>query len=607
MKKSIISLLCLYIVSNVQAQLYINGHIAPFDSQTNTWLATIDESMFGKDNLLIISLQGGWNKIAIDNNEITDGNYTFRQINAESKYTTSIIDSEGNILSGFIQFTFLPVILLEGEFGYEYQKGMVTISDPDEQAEDYVLPARIKWRGGTTNTEDKHKRNYSIKFDNDIKLFDMREDNNWMLDAGQPDVFRMRNRIAMDIWNDMAHKPYYSNFEPEALNGVRGCIVEVFLNDEYRGIYNFSEKLDRKQMKLKKVDKSGNIHGVLYKGISWNNTSMNDSIYSYDNYLETLLGYEVKYPEPGDDCDTTDWKPLVDVNNKILILCYNDKEFEKKVEELVDVPVMIDYSIFLSSVNALDNSGKNMFWAVYDKTSTKRLTLAPWDLDCTFGQRWGGILSNEENDHTSTTYFSDVVIACFFNFYRTNALNFNDRLNERYQELRKNGNLLSTESLIERFTKYYNAIKNSGAAQRETNKWSGDSDIKGEIMVPGIYDIEKDKRVMDVIAKAGGLTENADTSVINLSKKVQDEMVIIIYSREEVADFKKTKELEKNVQEKCIQKEENALRNDACITQNQQISGKISINTGTIEELMTLPGIGEAKAKEIIADRKSVV
>lgn len=479
MKKSIITLLFSGIALTIQAQLAINGHIAPFDSQTSTWLATIAENQFGSDCQLSVSLQEGWNQIVI-NDEPVDAQYTFRKISCDSKYATTLTDTEGNKVTGFIQFTFLPIIRLEGNFGYDYQQGTVTITNPDEQTADNILSAKIKWRGGSTNTDDKHKRNYNIKFDSDIKLFGMREDNKWMLDAGQPDVFRMRNRIAMDIWNDMASKPYYADKEPKALNGVRGCMVEVFLNDEYRGIYNFSEKLDRKQMKLKKVDKSGAIHGILYKGKTWEYTSMNDSIETYDNYASTLFGYESEYPEPGDDCDTTDWKPLIDATNNILLLCYDDEAFEKQIEEWLDVPVMIDYSVFLSVVNALDNSGKNMFWAIYDKATTKCMTLAPWDLDCTFGQRWGGELITEEKDCTSPDYMMDVEVAAFFNFYRTNALHFNDRLNERYQELRQNGNIFSTESLIQRVTDYYNAIKNSGAAQRETQKWSGDDDIKGE-------------------------------------------------------------------------------------------------------------------------------
>lgn len=131
-------------------------------------------------------------------------------------------------------------------------------------------------------------------------------------------------------------------------------------------------------------------------------------------------------------------------------------------------------------------------------------------------------------------------------------------------------------------------------------------DIKGEVINPGIYSLEKDKRVIDVIALAGGLTENADTSVINLSKKINDEMVIIVYSNEQVTDFKKTKEIEKQVQEKCIQPDENSLQNDSCIKkENTTQTGLININNASIEELMTLPGIGESKAKDIIKYREA--
>ena len=126
-------------------------------------------------------------------------------------------------------------------------------------------------------------------------------------------------------------------------------------------------------------------------------------------------------------------------------------------------------------------------------------------------------------------------------------------------------------------------------------------DIKGQINNPGIYEVVISSRVIDVINLAGGLTVNADTSVINLSKKVIDEMVIIIYSKDEVTNFKKTKEIEQQVQDQCIQKDENSLKNDACISSNKNTNTtKVSINNASIEELMTLPGIGDSKAKDII-------
>lgn len=126
-------------------------------------------------------------------------------------------------------------------------------------------------------------------------------------------------------------------------------------------------------------------------------------------------------------------------------------------------------------------------------------------------------------------------------------------------------------------------------------------DIKGQIKNPGIYTMTESSRVIDVIEKAGGLTEHANTTVINLSKKITDEMVIIVYSNEEVKDFAKTKEIEAQVQENCIQKGENALKNDACIcSENIENQIKVSINNATVEVLTTLSGIGESKAKDII-------
>lgn len=129
-------------------------------------------------------------------------------------------------------------------------------------------------------------------------------------------------------------------------------------------------------------------------------------------------------------------------------------------------------------------------------------------------------------------------------------------------------------------------------------------DIKGEILYPGIYSLIDSSRVIDVIELAGGLTENADTSVINLSKKIKDEMVIIIYSHDQVTNFIATKEQEKYLQNKCHESDDNSLINDACITDNEQVVGLININTATIDELMTLKGIGESKAEDIIAYRE---
>lgn len=127
-------------------------------------------------------------------------------------------------------------------------------------------------------------------------------------------------------------------------------------------------------------------------------------------------------------------------------------------------------------------------------------------------------------------------------------------------------------------------------------------DIKGEVINPGVYELSKGSRVVDAIEISGGVTKNADTSNINLSKLLSDENVIIVSS-------KKSTQVVKYVEKEC----NCPSINDACISNkdiiaseseekntNSSVSGKVSINTATKTELMNLNGIGESKATDII-------
>ena len=110
-------------------------------------------------------------------------------------------------------------------------------------------------------------------------------------------------------------------------------------------------------------------------------------------------------------------------------------------------------------------------------------------------------------------------------------------------------------------------------------------DIKGEVVKPGTYEFNNDERIIDAINKSGGLTSNANVESINLSEKLTVEMLIIIPSKEDevISDSNSTK----------VVKEKKEV-ND----------GKISINTGSISELMKLQGIGQKKAEAIIEYRE---
>lgn len=136
-------------------------------------------------------------------------------------------------------------------------------------------------------------------------------------------------------------------------------------------------------------------------------------------------------------------------------------------------------------------------------------------------------------------------------------------------------------------------------------------DIKGAVKNPGVYEVDENSRVSDVINISGGLTSEADTSVINLSKNVIDEMVIIIYTKDEINEMKEGSTSIKYIEKECVCPK---LENDACIedkidnipnnennsNNKNEANGKVSLNKATLDELMTLDGIGEKKAQAII-------
>lgn len=107
-------------------------------------------------------------------------------------------------------------------------------------------------------------------------------------------------------------------------------------------------------------------------------------------------------------------------------------------------------------------------------------------------------------------------------------------------------------------------------------------DIKGAVKNPGVYQMKVGDRVKDALDAAGGLTEEADSQKVNLAKRLEDQMVIVVPKVGEEAEEIPAGE-----------------------TRNEGTKeGKVNINTATVEELKTLKGVGEKKAEAIIEYRK---
>lgn len=140
--------------------------------------------------------------------------------------------------------------------------------------------------------------------------------------------------------------------------------------------------------------------------------------------------------------------------------------------------------------------------------------------------------------------------------------------------------IVSIISVIIQYLDKNNEMKvNSQTVKNKDNKIA--VYINGAIKNPGVYYLEQDARLYQLLDVCGGINENADINNINLAKKLVDSDMITIPEKRKINEL----------DEEEIFDEE---RND----------NKININTATKSELMSLNGIGEQTAQKIIDYRK---
>ena len=109
--------------------------------------------------------------------------------------------------------------------------------------------------------------------------------------------------------------------------------------------------------------------------------------------------------------------------------------------------------------------------------------------------------------------------------------------------------------------------------------------VCGAVVKPGVYMLPAGSRVFEAIEMAGGLSENADGNRQNQAEVITDGQMIRIYTCEEI---------EEGILERVSDEERDRSQSDT----------RVNINTAGKMELMTLPGIGDAKAELILSYRE---
>lgn len=127
--------------------------------------------------------------------------------------------------------------------------------------------------------------------------------------------------------------------------------------------------------------------------------------------------------------------------------------------------------------------------------------------------------------------------------------------------------------------------------------------VCGAVKTPGVYQVKEGDRVITAITMAGGFSKEAAIDYVNQASILFDGQKLYIPTIEEVKELGNTL-LEEN---ETISQETDVLlesKQKESIDNDNVENKKININKASVEELMTLPGIGEAKANSIIEYRE---
>jgi len=471
-------LLCCSVMTTM-AQVRFNGKYPASDSRTQSLLITVPQQSLGSSCNFTVQLDDSIGWATIDDTPITS-QVQFPVVSGDTTYCLRYAHGD-TVEQRTIRFTGLPTLQLWGTFRHVYAPGLILLDEPDNDHIDTLL-IKAKWAGSSTNHGWYHKHHYHIKLIDsngdkvDRSLLGLREDNHWRLESGLIDMGRIRNHTAHALWADFDAKPYYADKQPNARTYARGRHVELFFNGEYWGFYNLCENIDRKQLKLKKYDDSqGIFHGMLWKGKHETDATTFTADSPSDSTQNTWDGFLLKYPDIDDVCPT-DYSVLHQAVN--FVATSSDDEFNAHVAEYLDLPALASYYVFINVLLAIDNSCKNLMWACYDQAIDPRLTIVVWDLDATVGQHWSDIDNyyraptiGPENELTQVSSLGNSRL-----FTRLMTMpTFRNRVINTYWTLRPT--LLDPDSLIARYTSTLDTLKLCGALQRETQRWSGDSDI----------------------------------------------------------------------------------------------------------------------------------
>lgn len=435
--------------------LRINNKECCYDSFENSLRFPIDHSIINNfsafiefQDYSIVFFEGS----KLKNNSVN--NLGTIEINKEYEVIIKSSDETKKLLLTFTTLPIVQIITPNDVFDEPktIAKIIVNYRNPNKKSEKHYIG--IEYRGGASQAYQKKSFGFSLKMsinlNDDISdsFFEMRDNNDWILDAMWIDNARLRNKTSFELWKKMdGNKPI----------GISGEFVELYINNEHQGLYCLNENINSEFLNLQ------NANAVLYKATAWGSGATRFENYS-DNSPQNYYwdGWEQKYPDPS---VRINWEPLDQLRE--LVVDKNNNRFSSQISSLIDIDNFVDYYIFLNLILAPDNTGKNTF--LLKENTANKFYIIPWDLDGSWGLFWDG---------SRISYTSVLSNNLFDRLIELDIGDFNNKLKNRWNHLR--GNAFIEFELMNMFIKNFNQVNQLDIINLENKKWGCQINIEEE-------------------------------------------------------------------------------------------------------------------------------
>lgn len=440
--------------NDLVTSLKINNVDAIYEKKTNMFYYTVPSNFENKLYVLNLELEDGFKYKIIDE--------TLNIIRVDYNKTINIIIyNDKHYFETKIQLSNLPLIniLSEDEITSNDTKTQFNYFNNINTEKEVNANALMHIRGVSSKKFDK--KSYKINFTNksfsdekDINIQNFYYGDSLILDSVYRDSSKIRNVLSIELWNSISNN--FNNVD------VHSEFVELFINNEYIGLYVLTEPINRTKLNLNKT--TSNDTSAIIKTVEWR--TIKDIKESYSVKDNIFLYYELKYPNDSDMYEKS-WDVILNKLSKY----YSNTNSYDVINNVFNINNYIDMIIFNAFTNNTDNKliKNNYFYVKNLKDS--QLFVQPWDMEYTFGMNF-----DSEKDKMVDKNMEDFN-KIYTDFYHEGSPKINGLLIERYWELRKN--ILTKEYFDKLLDKYLNEL-NKGSTLRDSNKWY-EYDIKKEI------------------------------------------------------------------------------------------------------------------------------